>query len=40
MKKLYQLMHKYGKLTSCDSDNPHTIDIMFMEELKGVFKNE
>ena len=40
MKKAYQIMHKYGKLTSLDSDNPHVVDERFIEEIKELFKNE
>jgi len=33
-KKIYFIMHKYGKLTSCNADKPSKADIMFVEELK------
>lgn len=33
-KDLYYLMQKYGKLTSCDIDNPSSVDILFKEELE------
>ena len=32
--KIYQLMHKYGKLTSCDHTKPHAVDKLFITELK------
>jgi hypothetical protein len=31
--KIYQLMHKYGKLTSCNEEKPHNIDELFANEL-------
>ena len=40
-KRLYQIMHKYGKLTSVNSDNPHECDKMFIKEIKGALnRNE
>lgn len=39
-KRLFQLMHKFGKLTSCDSEKPHTIDKMFVNELKDLLEVE
>ena len=31
-------MHRFGKLTSCDSENPAAVDIMFVEELLNIIK--
>jgi len=38
--KIYRLMHKFGKLASCNSEKPNTADKMFVEELKELMKNE
>ena len=38
--KYYQLMHKFGKLTSCDAENPHPVDEKFIEELLEKIKDE
>ena len=37
--KYYQIMHKYGKLTSCNSEKPHAVDKLFLEELVEKIKN-
>lgn len=34
--RLYQIMHKYGKLTSCDSSKPNVNDQMFVDEILGI----
>lgn len=31
-------MHKYGKLTSCNADNPTICDKMFMQDLMEILK--
>lgn len=36
--QLYRIMHKYGKLASCDSNKPNTSDKMFLEEFKKNVK--
>lgn len=38
--RIYQIMHKYGKLTSCDHEKPATVDKLFVEELKIYFSNK
>ena len=38
--RYYQIMHKFGKLTSCDSENPAKCDEMFIDELLEKIKNE
>lgn len=39
-KKIFQLMHKYGKLTSCNHEEPHPVDKLFVKELQELNKNE
>lgn len=36
--EFYQICHRYGKLISCDSENPAKIDTLFLEEVKNFFK--
>ena len=31
--RIYQIMHKYGKLNSCDAEKPNRVDELFVEEL-------
>lgn len=38
--KIYQTMHKYGKLTSCNSNKPHPIDKKFVEEIIKIIEND
>jgi len=38
--KLYRIMHRFGKLISCDADNPATADKMFLEEFLEEIKDE
>ena len=32
-KKILQIMHKYGKLSSCNAEKPNNADKLFVEEL-------
>ena len=36
-KELFNIMHKYGKLLSCNSEKPSSIDVLFAEEIINKF---
>ena len=38
--RIIMLMHKYGKLTSHNTLEPAPVDILFLDELDELIKNE
>jgi hypothetical protein len=38
--RIFQLMHKYGKLTSCNSQEPAAVDVKFVDELEDLLAGE
>lgn len=38
--KILQLMHKFGKLTSCNVSSPARNDLMFLRELDDLYVNK
>ena len=38
--KILQVMHKYGKLTSCNSEAPEKVDELFVQEIDDVYVNQ
>lgn len=39
-KLVLQVMHKYGKLTSCNSDAPEKVDELFVQEVNDIYMNQ
>jgi len=38
--KIYQAMHKFGKLQSCNSDEPANVDKLFVQEIEDLYSSQ